>query len=159
MMIWLSSLCPFLLLFWHLLGLDRAKVRIKIFSSHRIVIVQSSCSARKNAEKKTAALVVNDASMRTAMDKAQLQASDSCRAASLQSKGCNDFTLTQEGDTTATAARRPLQVTQLSPPCYSWGHTLFSQLLVMSLPTSAFTNYYCCCTSNCIPLLIFLLLL
>lgn len=59
----LSSLCPVLLLFWLLVGLDKATVRIKTFKSHRIVVVRFNFSAHRRVKKVVGAPVANHASL------------------------------------------------------------------------------------------------
>lgn len=55
MMIWLSSLCPFLLLFWHVAGPESTRVKIKTFTNHSWVIVEVSFTAWKNRREESRA--------------------------------------------------------------------------------------------------------
>lgn len=77
MMTWLSSLCPFLLLCWHVVEFDRVKIIMITFSpdcNHCMVILQSSCSACLTVGRITGELCFCES-----------QSFDICHTASLQS--------------------------------------------------------------------------
>lgn len=139
-MTWLSSLCPFLLPLWHLVGLDRARVRIKTFRSHHIVIVQCSCSAWKYIENIISAFVLNVASLRP-----------KSKAASLRSKSSNSCRHKRETTLQPLLAEEFLQYGMMMLRQH------YSSLLPVITEVTLY-NHSCCLSLSPLPLQLHLLL-